>query len=401
MTTQQQRNRVRAYHVLLAACIVCSFSAVNLSAQDTVGSIQPYVSQTPHTYPTGNNSRPVVWSETAVASGAKFVMVHFGQFSLAAGDYVTVSTPDQNDVLTYTGSGPNNNGSFWSAPIQGDTAVIKLHAGPAVDYGYQIDKVANGTIDLGLQGTEQLGDEQPPSICGSIGWEDVACHLPNNLFQQGEDPVAILLFPNETANTVGQCTGWLIDSPMNTRTNNVLITNNHCVHGPGSVGDTFAFFHFQKIVCNGRFRLPVVRTRGVALLKTDRTLDYTLMTVAGNPRAQFGVITPTTKGFKVSDLMWIVQHPNGFTKKVGWFEDQAHTVRCTIQGIGGNGEAQYTCDTFGGSSGSPVEDPATAHALALHNLGAGGDCPPNLNSGNSFVNICADAGAGLLNCAKN
>src|SRR5262249_48813068 len=161
MTTQQLGSRAaQACHVLfVAACFVCLFSAINLSAQDTVGSIQPYVSQTPHTYPSGDVSRPVVWGETAVSSGAKFVMVHFSKFSLTPGDYLTVATPDKSDVLTYTGSGPNNNGAFWSAPIEGDQAVIRLHAGAATDYGYFIDKIAHGDIDLGLQGTEQMGDE--------------------------------------------------------------------------------------------------------------------------------------------------------------------------------------------------------------------------------------------------
>ena len=399
MTTQQERIWVRTYQLVfvVAACVM--FIANTVSAQETIGSILPYASETAHTYPTGNDNRPVVASEAIVSKDAKFVMVHFAKFSLAAGDYLTVSNPDNSQSWTYDGTGPNNDGTFWSAPVDGDRAVIKLHGGPTADYGYHVDSIGHGNVDIGSHESEQTGGNLPPSICNNdgIGWEDVACHLPNNLFQGGEDPVAIIFFPIPTAAAIGQCTGWLVNSPIS----NLLITNNHCVASQGVAMNTFAYFHFQRRVCGRAGNLPVVRTRGVNLVRTNAALDYTLLTVNGNPQAQFGVITPTTKGFNVRDQIWIVQHPAGFTKKVGWFEDAAHTVRCTIKGVGGNGQAQYTCDTFGGSSGSPVEDPATAHALALHNLGAVGACPPNLNSGNSFVNICANAGAALLTCANN
>jgi hypothetical protein len=145
---------------------------------------------------------------------------------------------------------------------------------------------------------------------------------------------------------------------------------------------------------------------GGALLRTSTVnggLDYTLFTLGGSPEATWGELVPTTQFTAEGDQIWFIQHPGGGVKKVGYYEDAAHTVLCktdgvnqNISGAAANSQMTYGCDSEGGSSGSPIIDASTGRAVALHHFG-GVSSSPCLNSGTQMSNICAHAGA-LLNC---
>src|SRR6185295_11481890 len=101
-------------------------------------------------------------------------------------------------------------------------------------------------------------------------------------------------------------------------------------------------------------------------------LDYTLLTLQGNPEGTWGEIQGTTKSVAIN----------------------------ATYGFAATGsQTGYACDSEGGSSGSAITDPATGHAIALHHYG-GVSSNPCLNSGTAFSRICADAGS-LLSCASN
>ncbi|KYG06260.1 hypothetical protein BE21_35870 [Sorangium cellulosum] len=59
----------------------------------------------------------------------------------------------------------------------------------------------------------------------------------------------------------------------------------------------------------------------------------------------------------------------------------------------------YSCDTEGGSSGSPIVHGETGKVIALHHLA---DVDPFTcqNGGTEMAEICADAGE-LLRCARD
>ena len=125
-----------------------------------------------------------------------------------------------------------------------------------------------------------------------------------------------------------------------------------------------------------------------------------------NPEATWGELIPTTKPTAVSDPIWFIQHPGGREKKVGFYEDADHAVPCkldavdqSIKGVAPSSQNFYACDSEGGSSGSPIVDPSSGHAIALHHFG-GITSDPCLNGGTEMPEICADAGP-LLDCAAD
>ena len=371
----------------------------NAQAPLKVGDVRPYNAESPHPYPAGNANRPVVWTDSVVSHGAEFLRIRFRGFALAEGDYVTVSNPNGSNYWTYTGRGPKGTGDFWSFSVKGDTAIVKVHAGPRNANGYRIDAIGHGTGRGGPTSAE------PEVVCGTDGREDIACR--SSEVGAHEQAVAQLLFVSGAFQYT--CTGWLVDGSQS----NTLITNNHCISKQSEVDTLQATFNYQATSCNSSTTAATDAFAGGALLITNNVdrrgskggLDYTLLTLDGNPEATWQELTPTTTPVSVGDLIWFIQHPGGRLKEIGYYEDAAESSRCDIHTVNETygrsaqgSQIGYECDSEGGSSGSPIlldDSSDNGYVIALHHFGnVENTC---LNSGTSMVDICADAGA-LLNC---
>jgi lysyl endopeptidase len=352
-------------------------------------------------YPAGSADHPSVHEEIVVSVGAEFVRVHFTGLNLAKGDYLTLTDPKGRHLEILQGKGDFEDGDLWSFAVPGDTVVLNLHAGSRDDvkgeYGYRIDSLVHGTLPLEL---EEESDEimsrvddpfaapiEPKSICGTVGYENVACR-PHVTSQRS---VARLLAVSSTGSRSVRCTGWMVRGSNA----NTLITNNHCFSTAAAVRSIEAQFNFQTTTCNGTTTAPTTSYRGNALLRTvGMPLDYTLATLFGSPEATWGEIIPLRRRPRVGELIAILQHPAGRPKKIGYFENSAHTNRCDVESVSGT-QLRYSCDTEGGSSGSVVlgvgTSTSTNTAVGLHHLGG---CP---NAATALADICTSAGS-LLQC---
>ena len=386
--------------VVVAVLVLLSGAQGFAQGKLKVGDVRPYRAETPHPYPLGTEARPVVWTDTVISPGAEFVRVHFKNVSLAPGDYLTVSSPDGLQTWTYTGRGPHNDGAIWAFAIDGDTAVVRVHGGRGAGHGYQIDAVGHGTVGLGPK-----NGPTPEVVCGTDGREPIACHPEASA---AANPTARLLFAS--GGQMFLCTGELI-AGSNAST---LITNNHCISTQTETSSLQAKFNYQKTTCTGNTDAATSDYAGGTFLKTNSEkkkgnrggLDYTLLTLQGNPEGTWGEIQGTTKSVAINDNIWFIQHGGGNQKTIGFYEDASHGARCHVNTINATygfaatgSQTGYACDSEGGSSGSAITDPATGHAIALHHYG-GVSSNPCLNSGTAFSRICADAGA-LLSCASN
>jgi V8-like Glu-specific endopeptidase len=360
-----------------------------------VGDELPYEASTPSIYPRGAAHRPVVWSETIVSPGAKFLRVHFEYLNLPDGDYVTVSSPDSDEFWTYTGKGPQGTGELWSFAVEADTALVELHAGPrkfsrsrAATYGVSIDRLAHGTAPVWEGPQTQI-------ICGTDGRRDAACYTSVN-----SRPVARLSFQSGGSSFL--CTGWLVAGANNS----TMFTNNHCFTTQSEVSTVQARFNYQRTTCGGSTTATFTNYAGGTFLKTSSSLDYTLFTLQGNPEATWGEYTATTKTPVVGGAINFPQHSGGNLKTVGFFKDSAQTLRCdvaganvTVSGYASSSQMTYSCDSEGGASGSPIMDASTGRIFGLHHLGGvgGSTC---LNSATQLKNICPSAGS-LITCASS
>jgi V8-like Glu-specific endopeptidase len=346
-------------------------------------------------YPRGAAHRPVSWSETIVSPDATFIRVHFDRMNLPDGDYVTVSSPDTDEFWTYSGRGLNGTGEFWSFAVESDTAVVELHSGPkrrGGHYGVGIDRIAHGTRPLWEDDDAPLMEKV---VCGTDGRRNAACYTGVNT-----RPVARLSFQSGGSSFV--CTGWLV-AGSNSST---LLTNNHCFDTQSEASTVQARFNYQTTTCTGTTTASFTTYAGGTFLRTSSSLDYTLITLQGNPEATWGEYTATTKTPPTGLAINFPQHGGGGLKKVGFWKDSAQTLRCdvaganvTISGYSSSSQMTYSCDSEGGSSGSPIMDAGTGRIIGLHHLGGvgGSTC---LNSATQMKNVCASAGT-LLSCATN
>ncbi|HKH47586.1 MAG TPA: trypsin-like peptidase domain-containing protein [Thermoanaerobaculia bacterium] len=364
------------------------------AARVKVGDEIAYPVSTPKVYPMGGATRPVAWAETIVSPGAKFLRLHFQKLNLPDGDFLTVSSPDGAEFWTYTGKGPLGTGEFWSFSVDGDVAIVELHTGDRIEkgrarrYGASIDRIAHGTEPL------WGGDVEAKVICGTDGRRDAACYSTINT-----RPVARLSFQSGGSSFV--CTGWLVAGSNSSTT----ITNNHCFTTQSEVNTVQARFNYQRTTCGGSTTAAYSTYNGGTFLKTSSSLDYTLFTLQGNPEATWGEYTATTKTPAIGMAINFPQHGGGNVKTVGFWKDSAQTLRCDVAATGGSygyatgSQMDYSCDSEGGSSGSPIMDAGTGRIIGLHHLG-GVSSSPCENAGTMMKNVCPNAGA-LLACATN
>jgi lysyl endopeptidase len=381
--------------VAVAFALLGAVAPAGAQSRIKVGDELPYRAASPAFYPPGGVDRPVSWSETIVSPGATFLRIHFQRFNLPDGDYLTVSSPDGSEFWTYTAKGPHGTGEFWSFSVDSDTAIVELHSGRQLKararrFGVAIDRIAHGTEPVDAD-----GNPLQKVICGTDGKENVACHTGVNV-----NPVARISFQSGGSSFV--CTGWLVAGSNNS----TMMTNNHCVDNQTEVSTVQARFNFQTTTCGGTTQATTTTYAGGTFLRTSASLDYTLLTLQGNPEATWGEYTATTKQPTVGLTLNFPQHPGGGLKQIAWFKDSAHTLRCNVStvnanygGAAANSQVGYSCDTIGGSSGSPVLDAGTGRVIGLHHFG-GVSSNPCLNSGTQLKNICPHAGS-LISCASN
>jgi hypothetical protein len=256
-------------------------------------------------------------------------------------------------------------------------------------------------------------EELPPEpsttarVCGTQDWEDVGCHAALDPYTR---PVAKLTYIDSSDGVLHSCTAWLVPGANA----NTMITNNHCIPDAATLATASVIFNYQTTSCTDITLLPTTTNTPGVLLRTSATLDYTLFTItcdgapcspSESPEARWGELTPTTKAAKKGNLIYIPQHPNGVPKVVSYFDDQNGT-RCKVKevdkaylGYPRGTQTGYTCDTDGGSSGSPVIFAGSHLVHGLHHVGDVGTLACR-NAATEMSAICADAGS-LISCVNN
>ena len=112
--------------------ILVMFLATNVFAAaspciEKVGEDVIKAAETPHPVLPGEKGS-AVWRDVFTYKGASYIAVHFSRFDLAAGEWVTVSSPDDKFSYAFKGKGKDPSGTFWATHIPGDTAVVTYHA---------------------------------------------------------------------------------------------------------------------------------------------------------------------------------------------------------------------------------------------------------------------------------
>jgi len=157
-------------------------------------------------------------------------------------------------------------------------------------------------------------------------------------------------------------TGWRVGSQ------NRMLTNHHVIGNAQNPADFEVWFGYEHVNCgnNGSVQSGV-KVRGGTRLVGDSGLDFQLFTLNESQFGsvgRFGYLSLDIGALTQGRVIYIPQHGGGSPRQLALFVDGGG--RCRIDATPGTW-AQYTCDTAGGSSGSPVIDWNTNKAVALHN----------------------------------
>lgn len=183
-------------------------------------------------------------------------------------------------------------------------------------------------------------------------------------------PIAIV------KDTTGQgfCTGWRVAEDL-------FVTNYHCWEF-GACNVVFELDYETALSGDkhARFRCEEVLARNelydYALYQVSRVSDDDTkkegLTPETNPdrggkllAQEGGVITMWGGKIAVGQMLIVSGHPQARTKEI----DRSKHCKLTSvepEEMGGRMTIRHTCDTEGGSSGSPVLDRNSGHAVALH-----------------------------------
>lgn len=312
--------------------------------------------------------------------GATYIKVHVTEFNLPKGITLEISNADGSETYRYgshmldvhtvdVAQGEDGRSAFGLMSLQGDRAILRL-TGTAREawnarHGVRIVRYDTGlpedNVDLrNIAEMQETGT--PQAICLRNDLKAAVCHGENDPQAfQGARPVARLLI-----NGTSLCTAWRVGS------DNRMFTNNHCFDSAEKVAATEVWFNYQADTCGGNRAAPITKVSGASLLRTDEALDYSLFTVSNFDRiAGFGYLSLDVRAPRQGQNIFIPQHAGGRLKEIATISDAQGGERCTVLGTNVNGgrDVSYSCDTEGGSSGSPVVSRESNAVIALHHLG--------------------------------
>jgi V8-like Glu-specific endopeptidase len=314
---------------------------------------------------------------------AAYVKVNFSAVDLLPGVVLEVSNPDGSEVYRYTADkrdeftvdeslGQNGKSSFSAMSISGPVAIVRVlgkgesRAASRVVIGSFYEGYPDPAMpELKARGLlTPRGVAQTKSICGVDDKRDAACYSTGSLPGSRSAPIARLLISGSSL-----CTGWRVGA------GDRMLTNNHCFRTSSQARATEVWFNYQRTTCGGTTNATTTKVAGSSVLRTSSTYDYTLFTVASpSTISGFGFLSLDVRAPVTNEGIFIVQHPAGRPKQIGWTSDRDGSAGCRVNVASATGGATgsdlgYFCDTEGGSSGSPVLARSSGKVIGLHHLG--------------------------------
>jgi len=331
--------------------------------------------------------------------GASYLAIHFANFDFSR--ECSMELYDQSGLLVaeYTDQGRRNMGDFWARHVEGE--VLNLVVFCVLGAGenrvnFEIDEVVTGFSDSELDAllndnsirpspgdsttrylrAEDLFPVQQREMtqCGTDDTKNAICFVDSNpaLYEMSK-AIARLKIAGK-----GTCTGWLVGP------NNLLMTNNHCIGGNSELVKTDFQFMAEGATCNANKNSVAGYDvyDGIEIVKRNYQKDYTLVRLDGDPASKYGYFEIDNRIAQKGEPIFIPGHPKGRAKQFALTDSHPNSGvtdgNCAVLDVGGDScgfstrykTIQYTCDTLGGSSGSPVVAVNTGKVIGLHHCGA-------------------------------
>jgi len=267
----------------------------------------------------------------------------------------------------------NNKDEFWAWSVESSTVALTLGCDTVSDADsttFSIDKYA-----------VRADAPSVVSLCGLDDKKNAVCYKNDashpDVYDKSKAACRVRI------NGVGSCTGWLVG--VSSAGRSLLLTNEHCI---GSQSDAINS-SFQFMAENPRCTRSTSGNNngdvygGKRLVKVNAGLDYALVEL--EPKSSGSHAHNTYGYFRIEDRLptvgeqiYIPQHAGGRMKQLGIVDTYQTDNKCKVKSINQNGctsfqnvDFRYTCDTEGGSSGSPVVSYDTNKIIGIHHCGGG------------------------------
>ena len=229
-------------------------------------------------------------------------------------------------------------GVYWSAQVPGGLARLRLVAAvPGVEV--HADQFALPITDARPQAIVPPTDDSQP-----ITHETVPARA-----KLWGPSIARLKF---IAGGLGRvCTGFLLGRDL-------LLTNQHCISNGAEAATAVVEFGVDSAgAVPVSFRVTKVEA-------VNEPLDYSLLRLSGDA-SKFGRLFVGPAATFALPLV-VVQHPQGLPKKVA-FPPNCSVGSTSVAGVNDQlNDFGHSCDTLGGSSGSPVVEATDGTVVGLH-----------------------------------
>lgn len=314
-----------------------------------------------------------LWTSAIRSPGAYGLRIHFRKFEVGD-DTVLVYAREGNRVRmrgTYTGKGPNSDGTFWSAMLPGDTSFIELVTGNQKTPTIEIDKVVH--VDQPLSGlTSNRQKQEPPNPSNSLSPQVLGCHLdpacqPQSSYNAAAHDASVIIFYIKSTGEMKACSGTMLRDLDNATEVPYLLTAYHCLSTQAEANSLQVYFRYQNNVCGGTPSLAnLPTTLGATLLganPTDGGNDMAFLRL--NPIQGLSQDAPPLQFAEwslangLTDPSYGIHHPASSFKRITFFGPSDY-VLCPDIDAGDDGDYFLADPTNGGieggSSGSGLFD---------------------------------------------
>lgn len=281
----------------------------------------------------------LAFRQTVDEPGSKSVRLRFKVRTPGSNWAVKVLGRDARPAW-WVSSGEVAGDRFWSADVAGSQATIEVYS-----------TIADNPLVLVIDGVAVARDPVKPASL-TIPDERAPIGTQSAQIRGWGRSVVRLRFVGDDGERYF-CSGLLVSRDL-------LLTNDHCMQSEDETQSALVDFDYDA----------GTSPESGALLKeklvADAALDYALYRLAqdsGRSPLRLRASTPPQ-----DQALLLLQHPGGEAKQVSL---RGCTVKVAqVEGASATRtDFGHLCDTLGGSSGSPVMDPASGDVIGLHHFG--------------------------------